>query len=180
MSLKITISPNARLERLLCSDQTFEKVVRSIISKELVKARSELAKDAKSAVPNDPRQAYKAVRRGVYKRILGGQLNILAQKKAGTPHEYIKRRKLDRNPHQRGGNRMPRSERTKKLDSYWGKDRGFILRFLNDGADRTGNTPNRGRIAARNWFGGASQKEMEAASERIARLIDEEIKKLTT
>lgn len=179
MSITTTIPQSARLEHLLIVNGEMEKKVRSIIQKELAKARTALAKDAKSAVPNDPRQAYKAVRRGIYKRVLGGNLNILAQKRAGTPHAYVKQRKLDRNPHQRGGNRMPRSERTKKLDSYWGKDRGFILRYLNDGADRTGNTSNRGRIAARRWFPGASHKELEAAAERIAQLIDEEIKKAT-
>lgn len=175
-----TIPQSARLEGLLISSPDMEKRVRSIIQKELAKARSALTKAAKSAVPNDPRQAYKAVRRGIYKRVLGGNLNILAQKKAGEPHAYVKQRKLDRNPHQRGGNRMPRSERTKKLDSYWGKDRGFILRFLNDGTDdRTSHGGNRGHIAARRWFPGASHKELESAAERIAQLIDEEIKKAT-
>lgn len=170
-----------------------EKRVRSIIQKELAKARSALAKEAKSAVPNDPRQAYKAVRRGIYKRVLGGNLNILAPKKAGAPHAYTKRRKprpvTDKNGQHRGGNCSPRSARTEQVDGYWGKDRGFILRFVNDGADRTdpskqkkrGNRAltNRGRIGAKNWFPGASHKELEAAAERIAQLIDEEIKKAT-
>ena len=77
--------------------------------------------------------------------------------------------------------------------SYQGKDRGFILRFLNQGtgdraihqmgnrALRTGGVSiiatkslggNRGSISARNWFGGASQKELENVAGHLQEIID--------
>ena len=77
--------------------------------------------------------------------------------------------------------------------SYQGKDRGFILRFLNQGtgdraihsmggrALQTGSVSiiktkslggNRGNISARNWFGGASHKELEKVAGQIQEIID--------
>ena len=80
--------------------------------------------------------------------------------------------------------------------SYQGKDRGFILRFLNQGtgdraihsmgnrALQTGSVSilktkslggNRGSITARNWFGGASHKELENVAGRLQEIIDKVI-----
>jgi hypothetical protein len=77
--------------------------------------------------------------------------------------------------------------------SYEGISRGFVLRFLNDGtgvraihsmggnALRSGSVSilatkslggNRGSISARNWFGGASHKELEAVAGEMQSLID--------
>ena len=85
--------------------------------------------------------------------------------------------------------------------SYQGSDRGFILRFLNQGTQnrvirfkedesrtaihrggrggnvskygKTINTGNRGSIPKRNWFGQRSQAEMESAAQAIDKLIDD-------
>jgi hypothetical protein len=81
--------------------------------------------------------------------------------------------------------------------SYTGKDRGFILRFLNAGTsdraiysmgDRSLNRggisqirtqsigANRGHIATRNWFGPRSRQELENASSQLEQMIDDVIK----
>lgn len=81
---------------------------------------------------------------------------------------------------------MTRSKRTNQVDSYYGSDRGFILRFLNAGTDtryagtRDGNMKHafRGRLTATDWFGTASQKELEEASGMFADLVERAIEEL--
>ena len=188
----------ARLKRLKTDSPGFERRLRGAIKKILGEARANLRKDAAAGLQmkSDPRNAYKAVRFAVYKRIFGGQVNILRKKTAGAPSSYKPQRTLQ--PGQRGGNRRQRTSRN--MDIYEGADRGFILRFLNAGTvDRaikfasderrehvhrgsrggnlkkygeTINTGFRGKIGARNWFGQASQAEMEKAAAHMQNLID--------
>jgi hypothetical protein len=184
-----------QLKRMMTDDPTFRRRINAVLGKVLKEARKAISDNARSVVGKDPRHAYKAVRSAVYKRILGGQVNILQKRKAGTPTNY--RKPLKGLP-KRGGNRWGRSQRTKDLEGYEGTDRGFILRFLNAGtADRgitsyTDNggtrhslgsassqnikthalTGNRGSISARNWFGGASHAALEKASLQLQQLID--------
>jgi hypothetical protein len=154
-------------------------------------ARANLRKDAASGLrmESDPRHAYKAVRYAVYKRLLGGQVNILNSRKAGDETGYRPARTLT--PGQRGGNRRVRNSRS--LDIYEGKDRGFVLRWLNGGMTKTNpriirftendsrkvdkwnkhpNTGNRGAIAPRNWFRSASLNELQTVSGEMQTLID--------
>ena len=67
----------AQFDAILLSDKDFAKEVKKIIRKELSKARNEISKDTKEVIDYDPRQAYRAVRRVIYKRVLGGNINIL-------------------------------------------------------------------------------------------------------
>jgi hypothetical protein len=170
------------------------KRINDVIRATLAKVRKSLQNNAQSGVQmqSDRRKAYKAVRMAVYRRIFGGQVNILQKRKAGEGRYY----EPPRHPSQsgRGGNRAKQSERTRKMMSYQGSERGFILRFLNAGtADRAihsmGNRSlnrgsvsilatksiggNRGSIAARNWFGPRSQAEMENAAANIDKMIDD-------
>ena len=184
---------NRKLEQLKTQGTGFEKRLREAIRKILGQARAELRKDAASGldIKNDPRHAYKAVRYAVYKRILGGQVNILQSRRAGNRTNYEPERTL--NASKRGGNRRTRSPRTKKVMEYEGVDRGFILRFLNNGMTKTNprtirftendrrkvdkwnkhpNTGNRGAITARNWFGDASHQQLEIAAGKLQELID--------
>jgi hypothetical protein len=189
-----------KLEELQTKDPGMRKAIQDVIRTVLKEVRRAVSNSAKSGLgmDSDPRKAYKAVRSAVYKRILGGQVNILARRKAGKPGNYQKPKK---GLPKRGGNRWGRSDRTKQLEGYEGMDRGFVLRFLNAGtvdrgiwsySDRDGNrhalgsarsmniktraySGNRGNIKARNWFGDRSQKELENASEKLQRLIDEVI-----
>lgn len=177
----VTIKQMQELDRLLVSNPEMKKKVHKILSQVLQKARSQISRDAKGALASDPRQAYRAVKRTVYKRILGGTVSILNKRKGSKIRVNVQKdRKLQ--PGQRGGNRKPRSERTEALDSYFGSDRGFILRFVNGGtAQRAaysyGNA-NRGNIAPRNWFGTSSQSAMEQAAQQFCDLIDKEIENI--
>lgn len=190
----VTIEGNDKLEekmKSLRSDSPgFEKRLRAAIRKVLGEVRKNLQSDARSGLQmeSDPRNAYKAVRYAVYKRILGGQVNILPGRSTSKRHY-----EPPRHPSHRGGNRMLRSQRTQDMLDYEGASRGFVLRFLNAGTDvryagsgRNGRTEaekedfilktegrgHRGRIAPRNWFGPKSQRELENASRRIQELID--------
>ena len=189
-----------KLEELQTKDPGMRKAIQDVIRTVLKEVRRAVSNSAKSGLQmdSDPRRAYKAVRSAVYKRILGGQVNILARRKAGKPGNYQKPKK---GLPKRGGNRWGRSDRTKQLEGYEGMDRGFILRFLNAGtvdrgiwsySDRDGNrhslgsassmniktralSGNRGSITARNWFGDRTQRELENASGKLQQLIDEVI-----
>ena len=191
-----------KLESLRTDNPEFEKRLRGVIRKILGEVRSRLSKDAKNGLQmkSDPRHAYKAVRYAVYKKIFGGQTNILPSRKAGAQTKYQPTRKGISG---RGGNRMGVSPRTEQLNSYEGKDRGFILRFLNAGTvnrtigftkseararvnrgsqggdiskyGKTINTGKRGAISSRNWFGPRSQAELRNAAGRIQELIDKVI-----
>lgn len=177
---EIVMRQRQTLEAALASSSEGEAMFRKIIAKELQAARMALSRSAKEALGNDPRQAYKAVRYSVYKKVLGGNLNILRPRRAGTQKEWRPERKLDQNPNQRGGNRRKRSSETERMDGYWGKDRGFILRFVNNGVpkDRKTRYGRRGIIASRNWFDVNGQKEMTAVAERLGAIIDNELEKL--
>lgn len=172
-----TVRQKAALEAMLVSNPDTAAAMRKLISQEVSKARAAVAQAASGALKNDPREAWKAVRRSVYKSILGGQVNILNQKGgASGSNGYRPTRKLDSNPHQRGGNRRKRSAETDRIDGYVGKDRGFILRFVNSGtAERQTRYGRRGSITARNWFPNIGQRELEAAAERLAVMIDREL-----
>ena len=171
------VRQKAALEAMLVSNPDTAAAMRKLISQEVSKARAAVAQAASGALKNDPREAWKAVRRSVYKSILGGQVNILNQKGAASgSNGYRPARKLDSNPHQRGGNRRKRSANTDRIDGYVGKDRGFILRFVNSGtAERQTRYGRRGSITARNWFPNIGQRELEAAAERLAVAIDREL-----
>lgn len=190
-----------QLQKIMSDDPDFRRRVNAVIKRILNEARKDIMSDADTVLDNDPRHAYKAVRSAVYKRILGGQVNILAKRKAGRPTGY---RKPMKGLPKRGGNRWGRSERTKAMEGYEGTDRGFVLRFFNaetidrsirsyTGKDgirhdlRSGSsmnirtrsiTGNRGNIAPRNWFGSSSQKALEKVSgqmqDYIDRIINEE------
>ena len=170
------------LEALLMSNPAMEKKVQGLIRKVLLTARKEISDAASGKIKNDPRQAYKAVKSAVYRRILGGNVSILNKRKAGTrgpvpPVYHALEHRTNSKGNHRGGNRMPRSRRTEDLMTYQGSDRGFILRFLNAGTEgRESRVGNRGSIAARNFFGTSSQQAMEKAAEQLDLLIQDLIK----
>lgn len=166
-----------QLGELATDNPEMRKRINEVIRQTLAKVRKALQIEAPSGLEmkSDPRKAYKAVRMAVYRRIFGGQVNILQSRKAGSGRYYEPPRRLKQG--QRGGNRIKQSERTRKLMSYEGSERGFILRFLNAGAfDRKSRYGLRGSIAPRNWFGPRSQAEMERAAGQIDKMIDDIIK----
>ena len=144
-----------QLKRMMTDDPTFRRRINAVLGQVLKEARKAISEDAKNVVKNDPRHAYKAVRSAVYKRILGGQVNILQKRKAGTPTGY--RKPLKGLP-KRGGNRWGRSQRTKDIEGYEGMDRGFILRFINAGTVDRGITSYTDRMGTRHSLGSASSQ----------------------
>ena len=178
----VVMRQKAALESMLVSNPDTAANIRKLITQEIAKARAAISQSAKGAMASDPRQSYKAVRRSVYKSILGGQVNIFNPRggASSSGSSFAKARKLDNHPHQRGGNRRKRSARTDQVDGYVGKDRGFILRFVNSGISKPRQTRygNRGVIPARNWLATSGQKDLEAAAERLSALIDKELVKM--
>ena len=125
-----------KLDNMLSKNPAMEKKLQNVIGKFLSEARKQASKEVRDIIDNDPRQAYKAVRRTVYRQLLGGNLNILSKRKAGASGSYQAKRTIKAG--QRGGNRKKRSERTQRLEGYMGNDRGFILRFFEVGARKGG------------------------------------------
>lgn len=186
----------AQLKKIKTDNPGFEKRLRGVIRKVLGEVRAKMQQSAQAdlQMQSDPRKAYKAVRHAVYKRLFGGQVNILPSSKTVKGHYEPPRKGLPA----RGGNRRPRSQRTQDLLDYEGISRGFVLRFLNAGTKgryagygRNGRTQAdydrfimnhdgrgfRGSIAARNWFGPRSHQELENAAGRIQEIIDRVINK---
>ena len=171
------------LESALSSNPKTQKVLQKLIRKSLMDIRPSLVAAARSSMMSDPRGAAQGIRSAVYKKILGGQVNILnMRRRAGKPISYEPPRKLDSNPHQRGGNRVVRSKRTDDSLHYGPHDRQWILRFINSGTvSRTAGTRggrlsgNRGSITARNFFGSAAMSALTRAAENLATMIDTEL-----
>lgn len=177
------VEQNKILEQALSTNPDTQKALRKLIQKVIEEAR-------KTTIGNirfkhgDPRGAAYAVRRTVYKKILGANINIYNSRKAGKPTTYEPPRTLQ--PHQIGGNRVPRGSRTNTIMHYGPHDRGFILRFINSGTpggreagSRGGRlTGNRGVITGRNFFRGAGEGAMVEAANNLANLIDTELEKI--
>ena len=162
--------------QLMVDNPDTRKRIRKIIREELKDAAKRLREDFKLDLTDDPRKTYRGVKYGVYQQILGGNLSILNPRRAGVRTEYRRPRKLDEYPWQRGGNRRKRSADTERVDSYFGKDRAFILRFLSSGTkERKTRYGKRGSIAARNWFQNYGPAEMRLVAENLAEIIDDEL-----
>lgn len=168
------------LEQALSTNPKTQAALRKLIQKAISEARKELVPAARSAMKSDPRGAAYGIRRSVYKKILGAQINIYNHKKAGRPTAYEPPRTLQ--PHQRGGNRVPRGKRTDTMMHYGPHDRQMILMWLNEGTDiRNAGTKGgrlhgiRGSIASRNWFAPAGNRVMTQAADNLANMIDEEL-----
>ena len=185
------------IEGMMTDNPELRKKLQDAIREDVRKTRQTVVRNMASVFKNgDPAQARRAVRQVIYEQILGANLNIYNMRR-GTANWRVRQvdRKGTSDPKGRGGNRRPRSQRTIDLMSYQGVDRGFILRFLNQGttnrnithlteikrADGTskfrftsngGKYGNRGSIAARNWFGNASQAELERQASNIDAMID--------
>lgn len=168
------------------------KDVRGMIRKETAQAKKQVVAAARAALPNDPRKAYQGVKLIVYKDGNGAMLNILDGKKVKKMAVYRPKR---------GGRsgivrRRYVSKRTKQLRGYTGRDRAFILRFVNSGtkirqatvysrgafevtaanADSKGYTmANRGKIVGRGFFAPAADAAMNAAGARLGAKVEKMI-----
>ena len=181
-------------EALSTSDRAAARL-RKLVRKEILAARAEVVRRIRFK-DGDPRDARQAVRTTVYKRVFGGNLNILNSRKSHGSNSY--QYEYKRMPGQRGGNRRKRSGRTAQIMSYAGIDRGFILRWLNDGTaersisfradERRGryasnsghrvNTGNRGRISGSHFFRSLGERALARMAERLSVAIEDELSKM--
>lgn len=178
-----------RLDMLRPENPTMKKDLRKMMREAIAPARKAVSADARQTMRKDPRRASTAVRHSLYKRVLGGQVNILSSRKVKKMQVTIKKKKLK--PGQVGGNRRKRSARTNQIDGYMGKDRGFILRFINKGAyyrqikpTAGSKNPNkagfgyRGSIETRRWFGPSALRHMKDAEQRFGLAVGDAVEKL--
>lgn len=167
------------LEQLLTSNPQMEKKIQRIIRRVFAEAKKQMQDAAASEMQSSPREAYKAVKTAVYRRILGGNMSILDSRGTKTrPYDPPKKLRAG----QRGGNRVPRGSRTQQVMDYYGESRAFVLRFLNAGAtsrvagSRGGRLHgNRGTITPRNFFGNNSLRIMQQTAGKLDALIDQAI-----
>ena len=177
------------LEQALSTNPKTQKALQSLIRKVIAQARI----DTMSAINfenGDPREAVRSIRRAVYKKILGANINIYDSRKAHGTNNYEPPRTLRQG--QRGGNRMIRGTRTQQIMSYAPQDRGMILRWVNSGTQQrqalggrmsrrgydTSRGGNRGAISARNFFRNAGEPALVKAVDALANLIDTELENI--
>lgn len=170
------------LARLMVAHPDTKRRIKAMLSKEAKKVRQNITNDVHSNIENDPRKAYQAVKRSLYKKGLGLGFNVsILDAKRGSVKSmrlYHKPRKLDTNPHQWGGNRIPRSGATKAKDGYFGKARAFILRYYNSGTvKRYTRFGNRGAMPSRRVFATSAVFQMEGAMGEISQMIEEIMQK---
>ena len=189
------------LQAAATMDSELGERLRSVIADEMKAARDRVVGDIKFD-NGDPRGATQSVRRSVYKKILGGNINILNRRTATCNRStYEAPRKIypGMKGH-RGGNRMIRSQRTEDILHYGPLDRGFILRMVNSGTNprysgggrvalrgssarnffkmQEDGTGYRGSIAPRNFFGTSGEREMQTALSNLQKIIEQEFNKL--
>lgn len=185
----VKFETDLRLDRMLTTDKTMEAKLQRIVARVLQEARDKMRGRMKHL---SKREAYLAIRKSVYKRCLGGNINIITPTKGEVKKQ---------NP---PASRRGRLKRTEQIMSYYGASRGFLLRFWNSGTEdrftthmnghrilrtqkvpwhtyKSGEIGGRGRIQARNWFGSMSQQELERAAQLfddlMTKLIDKEFNK---
>lgn len=169
----IIVEQKRALEAAISTNPDTVKVLRRVIRKIIIEARAEVV-DSIHFQNGDPRNARQSVRSAVYKKILGANLNIYNSRKVGSKTVYERPRKL--RPGQWGGNRLPRSEETQKMLNYGALNRGFVLRFVNDGTGtRTTRFGNRGSITARHFFKHAGERALTEAADKLSEIVENEL-----
>ena len=128
-----------------------------------------------------------AISRRTYKERYGGNINI-----AGHRGRISSRSRIVEPPTGgKSGIRRDRTvkDRTMQLRKYYGPDRDFILRILNEGRDTfmaksdgpigrgsKATWGNRGAIAPRNWFGATLRSDLELAARQLGLSLEKQVK----
>lgn len=194
----VILQEQKALEAALSTNPKTQKALQKLVREVVLEARRKVVNSIQFD-NGDPRNTRQAVRTTVYRKILGGNINILNSKKTHGKNSYHTP-KTSRGK-KRGGNRMARSPRTQQILDYSGLDREFIMRFVDSGTrqrfvgfrnamssnhnrylqtkdrwDAGGNrTGNRGAIASRGFFARYGERAMEMAADRLAELIEKEL-----
>ena len=170
---RIIANMHRQLSKMDIKEVDKQATEKKLVDTELKRVQRLTQDAARAAMGSDPRQAYKGVSVVKYKRIMGGNINILTKKKGGI---YVMSSEAPRLR-----NRY-RSERTKALQSYAGPSRSFVLRFLESGTykgKRTAGTKyssrggngNRGIITARHFMR-VAQYEMSTSPDRLWKQLE--------
>ena len=188
MATTIEVTNDARLDRLLMTNPDTEKEVRRLVATVLQAAEKEVESAAARAMKNgDYRNTALSVRHSIYRRILGGNVNILSGGRGrGTKPPQV--------PNSNRG----RLARTTEMLGY--KDRSFILRWLDEGTNgrtieymnghrmlRTSTSerpknryyrfPNslgaRGKLTATHFFGPSAKAAIQKAADELVVLLNQ-------
>ena len=194
----VFIEDQRTLEAALSTNPKTKEALQGLVRKCILEARHSVAMSIKFA-NGDPRNTRQAIRSTVYRKVFGGNLNILDSKKKHGKNAY-QTPKTNRG-NLRGGNRMARSPRTQQILDYAPFDREFIMRFVDSGTKQRfvgfrnaqksnsrryldtkqrwdaggGRTGNRGAIAARGFFQRYGERALEIAADKLAALIESEL-----
>ena len=171
------------LRRLRYNDVIERKQIRKEVREVLRPVQKTVQNSAKSAMGSDPRKAYLGVKISVYgRKTVGGNVSLLNQRNTGKITKYSK---------PRGGasgiiRNRKQSKRTQNIEGYQGRDRAFILRFINQGTSsrtaftrtksKNGKTANRGALSGKGFFNvadGAMKQAAETLGKRVEKLIVE-------
>uniref|UniRef100_UPI00359C3733 hypothetical protein n=1 Tax=Bacteroides ovatus TaxID=28116 RepID=UPI00359C3733 len=172
------------LKRLSYDEILKRKDLKKYVRQSLNQARKEMRAITRKALPRDPRKSYMGIKVLIYKdkEVLGGNISLFNQKSAGKKSTYVP---------VRGGRsgilrNRPRSRDTIRRDSYYGRDRAFLLRMHNQGTkprlaftrikSKNGKTANRGSLRALNFFDaadGAVKRAAETLSQKLESAIIE-------
>ena len=194
----VILQEQKALEAALSTNPKTQKALQKLVREVVLDARRKVVNSIQFD-NGDPRNTRQAIRTTVYRKILGGNINILNSKKTHGKNSY-RTPKTSRGK-KRGGNRMSRSVRTQQILDYSGLDREFIMRFVDSGtkqrfvgfrnamssnhnrylqtkdrwdAGKT-RTGNRGAIAARGFFARYGERAMEMAADKLTVLIETEL-----
>lgn len=169
------------LRRLSYDEIIQKKDIKKYLRKSLNEARKEVQSAAKGALANDPRKAYLGVKVGIYRKTLGGNVSLYNQRPTRKTSSY---------EIPRGGasgilRNRKKSKRTNDINSYYGRDRAFILRMHNQGTtqrmaftrtrSKNGKTANRGTLRALNFFSSSSDRAVKRAAESFSQRLERAI-----
>lgn len=130
-AIKVHITRTPDLKRLLSTDPVMKKKLEEAVSDVMFLARKHASEEIKQYMFDDAREAYRAVHNSVYKRVVGGSLNIFTRRRVLRKGNWIPK------PSNRYGNITGpvrgRLRRTLDFYGYNGIDRGMILRWNSEG-----------------------------------------------
>ena len=196
----VFIEDQRTLEAAMSTDPKVQKMLREFVRQSILEARRAVANSIHFA-NGDPKNTRQAINMSVYRKVLGGNINILdSRKKSGGRNAYQAPKPPKR--FGRGGNRMARSPRTQQILNYPPFEREFIMRFVDSGTKQRfvgfrnamssnrnryaavkarwdageNRTGNRGAIASRGFFARYGERALEMAADKLAQLIESELK----
>ena len=175
LSKRDNVQANSRSMSRENFDGWFAELVRVELGKTLAIVRAKAVEKATKAGAGD---ASSAVLRRMYKSGDEGNINIAGNRKRISSRDRVV-------PAPNGGKSGIRrmrtvKKRTEQIRKYYGPDRGFILRILENGRDVFMATPEgptgkrskatygkRGSMPPRNWFFHSMKNDMELAAKQL-------------